>query len=617
MRPRGNALVTVLMAIALVALLAFCLSAMSVLNLQLTGKVGCSQTSHDAAEEILAQTVSRLEDDPTFGLANQTVVSGGIVLSFDPAAAQKLGVPLSVNNLAQDTSSSATLGPVPAHAARLYVMSPSGSGEVTLECVVEGNVYHHAIASTGPIQTTGSVIVGALPDGQDPHQQTMQQLLPGSVASNSSSANAIQLGAFSQVRGDVTAVGGIQLGQQCLIAGAVQSDHAPCPIPRLSLMGFSLPEAATVTAPASGDLSLDGVSDATGSLVLPGNLTLSSAILVVDGDLTVHGAVHGTGAIFVVGKTTIDQDVNLQTDDTVALVSKGDLSLGGQGQGSSFFSGIVYTEGSMSVHDVTVVGAVIGNGPLTAAMTLRNASVLESDGKSILTMDVRTQSTSQALLNQWLYNVPGGYGETAHLDDQHATLSLGNGIYQADMTKPHNTVGPALGSQYVDANDIGWDPIVILLQPTDLQPLMGANGLLRTDWTAASIQQIPLRYSLSEQNLQPYAQDGLPPYAFRAAATATTLQQAQQNIISMVDGKYPPGSPQNVQLRQTLLQNLQLNLQSMAVALNAAGQTTNKNMSQSGTTTSTTTQNVQHYTLNPNTFLVPADQLHLLLWSWL
>lgn len=67
------------------------------------------------------------------------------------------------------------------------------------------------------------------------------------------------------------------------------------------------------------------------------------------------------GAVIVTGKTSLEGGSNFAHLNGVALLSKGDISLKGTSFESSFFQGLVYTEGSVEAENLTVLGGLISN----------------------------------------------------------------------------------------------------------------------------------------------------------------------------------------------------------------------------------------------------------------
>lgn len=88
---------------------------------------------------------------------------------------------------------------------------------------------------------------------------------------------------------------------------------------------------------------------------------LDDAVLYVNGDALIRGGIQGKGAIIVNGDLTLDGASSLQASTQLALVSQGDLRVSGNGRNSSFFQGLIYTEGDFYAEDVTLVGAFAAN----------------------------------------------------------------------------------------------------------------------------------------------------------------------------------------------------------------------------------------------------------------
>lgn len=77
---------------------------------------------------------------------------------------------------------------------------------------------------------------------------------------------------------------------------------------------------------ASGDTSVSGFAQSTGSYTVNGNLTLTNGVLLIGGDLTVTGTISGTGAVIATGNITA-AGARLESDDQYGLIAGGSLNL--------------------------------------------------------------------------------------------------------------------------------------------------------------------------------------------------------------------------------------------------------------------------------------------------
>ncbi|MHB2019122.1 MAG: hypothetical protein ACYCW6_19405 [Candidatus Xenobia bacterium] len=617
----------VLMLIMLATLLGFAMASTSTLDLQVSVHTAANQTGRDQAEEILANALANLLQNVNWGTGTKNVPSMPLTgsswnaLTFDSSVAQAEGIPVSINNLSQ-TSVAGPNGAVAAYTAQLYAGVPTGSGMTVAELVVQDHYYNYALAATCPINGGNNMVVAALPDVST----ASSDLLPGSVASNSSDQSnpwAIQLGTDSQVTGDIRAVGGIQLDPSCYVGGAVTPNQASVAIPNIYLDGnLDVSEATTVPSTTPQDLNVSSLQYCTGDLSLSGNLQLTNGILVVSGNLSVGGGIQGTGAIFVGGATTVQQSVNMQTDDTAAIVSQGDLTLGGQSQATSSFNGIVYTAGNLTAHDLTVRGCVIANSPPSDQITLQNVSVLTSHAHTILGAPVMLAGPPTFNTNDMLQNVPVGYGGgwavLNEAGDQ--STNVGNNIFshQSQGVSVVNRGGPTKApNNYVDVQGIQWEITVQLLDASNINPLKGTDGMPITGWSANKLQsnQVPLFYQLQRVNSSSVTIEGVPAGDSQIVAQGSTTAAMLPQIAAEAQQLYPgnPGA------QATMVNALQGQLVNDEVTfLSALNWAMSNITSQINQRLSSVTQGKGSYTynyvLNPNQFLQPPDRIHVLLW---
>ena len=101
------------------------------------------------------------------------------------------------------------------------------------------------------------------------------------------------------------------------VDGQIEEDHRPLPeIPVTDLDPAGKPLLRTLDAEVSGEIA---------------GFARRSGDLRMGGDLYVSGSLSGLGVIVVAGRTTLSS-VSLKSLQQVALVSRGDLTVTGQGQ---------------------------------------------------------------------------------------------------------------------------------------------------------------------------------------------------------------------------------------------------------------------------------------------
>jgi hypothetical protein len=104
----------------------------------------------------------------------------------------------------------------------------------------------------------------------------------------------------------------------------------------------------------------------------------------------------GKGAVIVEGQTIVEGGVDLQAENTIALVGQGNVTLRGTGAETSYFRGQVYTEGDFTVDKITVLGTFLANSqaPGGSQVTLQDARVVQDPRH--LTMTIQTRPPAGA-----------------------------------------------------------------------------------------------------------------------------------------------------------------------------------------------------------------------------
>ncbi|MEW6283337.1 MAG: hypothetical protein AB1758_32310, partial [Candidatus Eremiobacterota bacterium] len=147
-RARGLSLGSTLLVACLVVTLGLALSGVSVTHLNLSARATSSSSARDLARSVLALAVERIQGNADFGVTGPATdvdplrvrfgaAPGEGLLTFDPAEARRLGIPLSVNNLAGGRSLTAPDGQtVPTQSAYLVAVGRSGGLQRRVEAVL-------------------------------------------------------------------------------------------------------------------------------------------------------------------------------------------------------------------------------------------------------------------------------------------------------------------------------------------------------------------------------------------------------------------------------------------------------------------------------------------------
>lgn len=262
---------------------------------------------------------------------------------------------------------------IPAHCLWLVATGNYLGVQRTYGALIAVPAYPYALACTGPLNSTGPFIVGAVPAGQDPRTIDVSSLLAAGLLVDGGTAT---FEAGATIVGDAKTVGTF-MPEPTVLKGSRQEHISPENLPLIDVHAYDPGTGAAVEQFDSGalpSLVLEGLGRRAGSLNIAGNLTLDGAVLYVDGDLTVGGSVSGAGGVFATGKITISGASSLNTTNFCAVVAGGDLSLSGSSDTASYFQGLVMSEGGkMSVHKVTVMGAAIGAGTSGTALDVVDA----------------------------------------------------------------------------------------------------------------------------------------------------------------------------------------------------------------------------------------------------
>ncbi|MHB2018145.1 MAG: hypothetical protein ACYCW6_14440 [Candidatus Xenobia bacterium] len=436
-------LVALLALIALASLLALGLASTAIFHLDLASTDHARQRAHEVAESALGKAAERLLTDPTFGKPGDSVT----VSQAEDVGHLQIGGkgPLaSVNNLDHDTS---TTGPdgqaVPASSFLLYAQGVSGNEQTVMKAVIALPQFPYAIAAAGPITSSGGLVVSADLGADN----------TGSIVSNAT-GTCITLGPDTVIAGDVDGGGDVAIPRGGVqILGSIQENQAPVTLPMFAAEAYDPKQMPGLTSStgASGDLNITGFSRSRGSLQI-NNLTLSSGVLFVVGDLMVQGSIHGTGAIFSTGNVTIQHASQVQSDDVVALVSDGDVTLTGSSRDASFFQGTVVAGGSFTARHITIHGVFVQEGS-QGTTTLEDVHVKQNAAFSRLQFGMTPPtSISAAGWGGWQGLTPSAVngGSCVYGLQSTQTFNQPSGLNQATH------LGVAIFQTFIDAGDPVW-----------------------------------------------------------------------------------------------------------------------------------------------------------------
>lgn len=397
------------------SLAVFTMVAMAFFHMRFSTVVVNQRSARNMAESALATALTEVWKNSEYGteraphhtvhLKSSTGDDAEGFLTFNQGKAADLGVPFSTNNFMSDASVEGGTGQVvPESTVHLVALGECRGSRYKAEVLYYVPPYPNALASSGPIVSSGGLLVAGIPtvekateingaDGLD-----RDQLEPGHVVSNSSNGSAIQIGPESEIRGDVVAVGGIKIGNPVEILGEVRPNAGAQNVPELGIDDIFTKLAAVDSRDVHHDTQMDDettidyFTEATVPLTVKGDLILDGGVLYCQDDLTVWGQVRGNGAIFSRGDVKIDSGADLSASDQIALVAKGSLELHGTDQNDQFFNGLVYSEEEILADNITIIGAAVVNGDEDSLLQLDNVSLIKSPVSTTLVIGLPEQS---------------------------------------------------------------------------------------------------------------------------------------------------------------------------------------------------------------------------------
>ena len=398
-KSRGISIGTYLIAIATFSVLLSTLGWMATHHLHFATVMQQQQAARNLAETALNEALVRVLKSPnqSFGTGRQVADrievsnprypgSRGLV-TFHPSSARDQQMPPSFNNLYSTVvHQDDAFRKVPVNTLYLVALGTCGDSRKKVEMLYYIPPFPSALASEGPVRSTGALLVAGVRDPANfpgnYDQVPPEDRAPSHVVSNYSGPEAIHLGTGANIQGNVGAVGGVRLDSDVIVSGQVRQGIEPQPLPQLNLDSIFTTLDAQVgkdTIPMetiSGADPMSWNSQRNGNLHVTGDLHLDNGVLFVRGNLTVDGGITGEGAVFVDGETRINRGANLNAIDQVAVVSRKKILLEGQNKWSFFFKGLLYSEEEVVANNLTVLGAVIARGALELnEVNLLNAPV--------------------------------------------------------------------------------------------------------------------------------------------------------------------------------------------------------------------------------------------------
>jgi hypothetical protein len=367
---RGSSLGLVLAVAALAMLAAFTAANVSTVNLRMSSKVANSQIAENLAESVVQEALANLQSD--FGFVDSIEVGPGLglppgsrgTLTFDSSVSG----PYSSNNFLGENPNGWNRA-VPDQTVHLVGLGESGGVTRHVEVVAYLPSFPVTMACDGPVVVKNSLIGGFDPKDDrtwkpgSGYEVDEDELTPGHLVSNAQGRSSVLLDRKTKVTGDIQSRGDVSL-EGATVEGEIRSNWGQrAPLPNFKLNEFDPAENKNTYYEELGSarraLNLTGNVRYEGDLALSGELFLDNAFLFVDGNLTVDGPVKGVGAIVALGDVSFKGSTDITSNEQVAVLSGGGLTISGSNSLRSVFRGLLYSKGDFKATKITVVGGFI------------------------------------------------------------------------------------------------------------------------------------------------------------------------------------------------------------------------------------------------------------------
>ena len=372
MKRRATSLLMALLVLSLGAVIVFSLASLSTLQLRTSQSSEQEDHARNLAESALYLGIDQICRSSAYGTHGEIlsvpasgyeVVSSGN-LTFSGVKAATEGIGCSFNNLGSKQSATTPDGrSVPGETCLLVGQGRSGSARVQVECMYYRPAFPTGLVTGGTLTADGLQMAGMMP-GVD-FLGSLSSHAPADLHPVDLHSNAgVNLSAGSEVSGDVSAVTTVTLSTDTRVRGEVRERIAPQSLPHLDIQQIRAGMLANGVSPLTlsgsvGSVTVGWYSECADSLVVNGDLNLDGGLLYVPGSVQVHGKVLGRGALLAHGPISIERGNPLSSRDVTVVASDAGVTLSGGTAADRFFHGLVYAGGSLSAHDMTVVGSVV------------------------------------------------------------------------------------------------------------------------------------------------------------------------------------------------------------------------------------------------------------------
>lgn len=417
-RKRGAGILTVLTASTLLLLLGLTVAGTAFHHLSVSNRLHHSQTARNLAEACLAKAVAQLIKQPT---AYQTAPyptfipppltsDQQVYVTFDPAQVAGSNANLKSTRLVRSYNNLSGTGQIavdpniiiPAESLYVRAVGVDHGVERAMECVLWVPPFPYAMAAGDKIDLKGNSRVASLKNVADFSDPT--KWVPGSLASNSNSdPNAVLLQDTVHVTGDAQSAGMTNVTVNAKVDGETRSGYSRVRIPTLRVEDYDTHLKSGVQTYSSStppSNNVNGFAYRSGPLNFSSGINLNNGVVYVDGDLTVTGPISGQGALIATGKIDLSGSGTLISNNKVAVLSKGDMTLTGTAGGRIGAQGLLYTDGKIKADYADIVGGVAAPTDLTGKVDFTNVNVMSHPTSANVTVTVGGPPTPPTLSEQ-------------------------------------------------------------------------------------------------------------------------------------------------------------------------------------------------------------------------
>lgn len=369
----------VLTIVTVMSFLAASMTAMFMMNVNLTQSSFNGDIALTEAETALSELMYNLGDDNThsFGKADEEIrgqATPGFrkdeayhVLTFKSGT----GFPRSTNNIGGSGPASGDGRQVPVDCVHVYSTGVCRGQRRTIEAVIRKPPAPYGLCASGSIHSVSPLTVLGVSKASS-NVNPLKPDRPGHVVSNGEikvDAPGSNITGFMKACGPVTVVGPAQ------VAGGLRPNASNTVLLDIDIPALNPQSPSAAASPNEGGMTgvveiietnhgaqkMDVMYYCGHNLKFEGPVQMDNAFLYVKGNLEILGGLWGTGAIVVDGDVTITGGTSLAAanDSEVALLASGMITLR-QGA-NNYFRGILYSKKGLDAKNMVVIGSAIVN----------------------------------------------------------------------------------------------------------------------------------------------------------------------------------------------------------------------------------------------------------------